>query len=227
MHERELASTSSQDDERTMPTFIDWQLEAQVTNLQVVNMTTPANYFHVLRRQFTRPFRKPLIVMSPKSHLRHRLAVSDLEDFAPGSSFQPVLLSYGDEAPVEAHAMRKIIFCSGRVYFDVLAACQASKASDVALVRLEQISPFPYHAVQAHLERFPNAAIVWSQEEPMNAGAWTYVKPRLQLAATAAAPARQDLSLTYAGRKPSAATATGLSQLHKIELEELLAEALR
>eukprot|EP00966_Prymnesium_polylepis_P090420 2094171-Prymnesium_polylepis.1 len=123
--------------------------------------------------------------------------------------------------------MRKLIFCSGRVYYDLLAACQAEEMNDVAMVRLEQISPFPCHAVQAHLERFANAETVWCQEEPLNAGAWSYVRPRLKLAAQAAAPARSSVTLKYAGRKPSAAAATGLAQLHKAELEGLLAEALR
>ena len=118
--------------------------------------------------------------------------------------------------------------CFGQVYVNLLEEMRTAEAHDIALVRLEQISPFPYHAVQEHLQRFARAQLVWCQEEPMNAGAWAYVKPRLQLAARATAPTPHDArELSYAGRKPSAAPATGLAELHKAELSELLAEALR
>ena len=214
----------------TLPTAIDWQLQASTANLQVVNVTTPANYFHVLRRQLARPYRKPLVVMAPKSLLRHRATVSALSELGPRTSFAPVLLTLGGDAVSEdsgtPRAVRKVVFCSGRVYVDLLEKCRAAEASDVAIVRLEQISPFPYHAVQEHLERFSSAQLVWCQEEPMNAGAWAYVKPRLQLVAHATSSSERR-ELRYAGRNPSAAAATGLAEIHKAELTELLAEALR
>jgi 2-oxoglutarate dehydrogenase E1 component len=211
------------DDERELPESID--LAQQAINLHVVNVTTPANYFHVLRRQLARPFRKPLVVMSPKSMLRHKLTWSQLADFLPGTRFHPVL-PVDTGLPPDAEP-RKLIFCSGKVYADLAAAVSSAGARDIAIFRLEQISPFPYFAVQAELSRFPIAQLVWCQEEPLNAGAWAYVRPRLETACRNASPERAVHAPLYAGRKPAAAPATGLTQQHEMEVAEFVARAIR
>jgi len=191
--------------------------------MQVVNVTTPANYFHVLRRQCWRDFRKPLVVMSPKSLLRHRLVKSDLEDFLPGTRFQRFLPdATPDLASTPPDKVRKVVLCTGKVYFDLLAAREKAGMTDVALCRVEQISPFPFDLVQEQIKAFPNADVVWCQEEPKNAGAWSYVRPRIE---TAARDVRQ-LSPVYAGRKPAASTATGHGSVHTKEVEAFIATAL-
>ena len=188
-------------------------------------MTTPANYFHVIRRQLARPFRKPLVVMSPKELLRHKLTWSPLSDFLPGSAFRPVLPVHTG-VPLASDPPRKIIFCSGRVYAALAAACSAADARDIVIFRLEQVSPFPYFAVQKELRRYPTAQLVWCQEEGLNAGAWAYVRPRLETAGRAASPGRHAHAPMYAGRRPAAAPATGIQQQHETELAELIAQAI-
>jgi len=211
------------DDEDVFPDrdALGKQSRVQLANLQVVNVTTPANYFHVLRRQCMRDFRKPMVVMSPKSLLRHRLVKSDSEDFLPGTRFQRVLPDTTDElAPAES--VRKLVLCSGKVYFDLLAAREKAGATDVAIARVEQISPFPFDLVQEEVIKFPNAEIVWCQEEPKNAGAWSYVRPRIVTAARDVRP----VAPTYAGRKPAASTATGHGAWHAKEVAAFLSAAL-
>jgi 2-oxoglutarate dehydrogenase E1 component len=197
------------------------QLSAQ-DNWQVVNCTTPANYFHVLRRQVLRDFRKPLIVMTPKSLLRHKLAVSPLSDFGPGSSFHRVLPEA--EKLVAGDKVRRVVLCSGKVYYDLLAERQARGIEDVALLRMEQIYPFPDEPLAAELAKYPNAEIVWCQEEPANAGAWFFVDRRIEnvldgLKHKAGRP-------RYVGRHEMAATATGLLRRHNAEQAALVEKAL-
>ena len=219
------------DDERVLPSVLDARTLAQTVNIQVVQPTTPANFFHLLRRQISRSFRKPLLVMTPKGLLRSRQLVSPLADFFPGTRFQPVLpvsVSAGERA-------RRVILCSGRVSFDLLAAVMDARAPAgqqhdvadaapgrgcVAVYKLEQLAPFPFEEVRAVLARHADAEVMWCQEEPINAGAWAYVRPRIQLLLSG----RQ---VVYCGRGPSAAPATGLSQLHQREKDGFLAEALR
>ena len=166
------------------PMAEELRMQIQHTNMQVVNCSTPANYFHVLRRQIQRAFRKPLIIATPKSLLRHKSAVSSLSDMAEGSFFQRVI---PDTLPALASSagakkVRKVVFCTGKVYYDLAKHRADSNIHDVALVRVEQIAPFPFDLVAEQIKRYPNASVTWAQEEPRNMGAWTYVAPRIMTA---------------------------------------------
>ncbi len=192
-------------------------------NLQVCNFSTPANYYHALRRQLHRNFRKPLIVMEPKSLLRHKLAVSKLADFGPGSSFHRVI---GDTTPgqVPNGQIRRVVISSGKVYYDLWQAREDAKMSDVALVRLEQYYPFPHQSLKAELSKYSNADIVWCQEEPENQGAWSFLDRRFE-------SVLRDLShkadsVQYAGRLASASPAAGQLGRHTQEQTALLEKAL-
>jgi len=209
------------DDEDVFPDSVGRQSRIQEANWQIVNVTTPANYFHVLRRQLMREYRKPLVVMSPKSLLRHRLVKSDIEEFLPGTRFQRYLPDTGGGL-VADDKVRKLVLCTGKVYFDLLAAREAAGITDVAIARCEQISPFPSDMVQADVAKYPNAQVVWCQEEPKNAGAWAFARPRIATAAREVRP----LQPTYVGRGPSAAASTGSSIQSAKELEKFLAEAM-
>jgi len=200
-------------------------------NMQVVNCTTPANYFHVLRRQMHRDFRKPLIVFTPKSLLRHKKAVSTLAEFGPGSSFHRVLW---DDAQLNNGAttiklkgdseIRRVVISAGKVYYDLLDEREKRGLNDVYLLRLEQFYPWPMKSIMAELARFPNAEIVWCQEEPKNMGGWTFADPWLELTLERlGAKARR---ARYAGRPATASTAAGLMSKHLKELEALLEDAL-
>ena len=198
-------------------------------NLQVANCSTPANYFHILRRQMLREFRKPLILMTPKSLLRHKKAVSTLAEMAEGSSFHRVLqddAQMGRHTSVELVAderIRRVILCSGKVYYDLLDEREARGAKDVYLLRLEQFYPWPMKSLTTELARFKVAELVWCQEEPKNMGGWTFVDPWLELTLgkmkIAAKRAR------YVGRPATASTAAGVMSRHKRELETFLAAA--
>jgi 2-oxoglutarate dehydrogenase E1 component len=199
-------------------------------NMQVVNCTTPANYFHALRRQMHREFRKPLIVMTPKSLLRHKKAVSNLADMAEGSSFHRVMID-GAEAGCDVGGIKlqsddkitRVIACSGKVYFDLIDARAKAGRDDVYIVRLEQFYPWPLKSVLGVLGRFKNAELVWCQEEPKNMGGWTFVDPWLELSLD-----RLDVKAKrarYVGRPASASTAAGMMSRHLKELENFLTEA--
>lgn len=162
--------------------------------------------------------------MAPKSLLRHERTRSPVADFLPGTRFERVLLDEPARcAPTE---VRRLLLCSGRLYVDLFAARQAcaEAAQRTAILRLEQLSPFPYDRVAEAMERYPNAELVWCQEEPMNQGAWTYVRPRIETACRRNG-ADQGRALRYVGRQPGAAPATGLLQLHTAELEAVVLEA--
>jgi 2-oxoglutarate dehydrogenase E1 component len=191
-------------------------------NWQVVNCTTPANYFHALRRQVGRDFRKPLIVMTPKSLLRHKAAVSSLKDFGPGSSFHRVLPEA--EALKPNDQIRRVVLCSGKVYYDLLADRTARKIDDVAILRLEQLYPFPDEPLADELKKYPNADIVWCQEEPENMGAWTFVDRRIEK--TLGSINHKAGRPRYVGRHEMAATATGLLRRHNQEQAALVEQAL-
>jgi 2-oxoglutarate dehydrogenase E1 component len=204
------------------------QLSAE-DNWIVANCTTPANYFHILRRQIHRTFRKPLVLMAPKSLLRHRLCVSKLEELATGSSFHRVLwddAQQGNSAlklkPDEK--IRRVVICSGKVYFDLLEARDAQGLDDVYLLRLEQFYPFPAQSLVKELKRFIGAKIIWCQEEPKNQGAWSFVEPNIEwvLDRIGAKSKRPD----YAGRPAAASPATGLARLHTEQQKALVSEAL-
>ena len=198
-------------------------------NWIVANCTTPANYFHILRRQLHRSFRKPLVLMTPKSLLRHRLAVSDAADFTTGSSFHRVLWDDAEKGHSDTKLqaddkIRRVVISSGKVYFDLLEERDARGIDDVYLLRLEQFYPFPALALMKELERFKGAEIVWCQEEPKNQGAWTFVEPNLEWVLTRIGAAHT--RPRYAGRSASASPATGLASQHKAQQSALVNDAL-
>jgi 2-oxoglutarate dehydrogenase E1 component len=204
------------------------QLSAQ-DNWIVANCSTPANYFHILRRQIHRSFRKPLVLMTPKSLLRHPMCISKAEDFTTGSSFHRVLwddAQYGNsELTLKPDAeIKRVVICSGKVYYDLLAERDQRGLDDTYLLRLEQFYPFPALSLVKELERFKGATIVWCQEEPKNQGGWTFVEPNLEWVLTRLG-ARMSRVL-YAGRSASASPATGLAARHKFEQEALVNDAL-
>jgi 2-oxoglutarate dehydrogenase E1 component len=199
-------------------------------NMQVANCTTPANYFHILRRQLKREIRKPLILMTPKSLLRHKRAVSRLDELGPNATFHRLLW---DDAQtnkdekiklVADSKIRRVIMCTGKVYFDLLEEREKRGLDDIYLLRIEQLYPFPTKALVAELSRFKQAEMVWCQEEPRNMGAWFFVDTFIewvlnQIGAKHKRP-------RYAGRPAMAATATGLMSKHQAQLKALLEEAL-
>ncbi|KAG1052090.1 hypothetical protein G6F43_005752 [Rhizopus delemar] len=152
--------------------------ERQATNWHIVNCTTPAQYFHVLRRQMLRKYRKPLVVISPKSLLKSPVAVSSLEEMGPGTSFQPVL---GDSTIEDASQVEKVVFVSGKFYYDLVKEREQRGMKDrMALVRIEELSPFPKNELKKEIEKYQQASeFVWCQEEPQNAGAYAFMSPRL------------------------------------------------
>ena len=198
-------------------------------NMQVANCSTPANYFHILRRQLKREFRKPLILMTPKSLLRHKRAVSRLDEMAEGTSFHRILWDdaqylKGEKIKLAKDSkIRRVVLCTGKVYFDLYEDRERRGIDDVYLLRVEQLYPFPLKALVNELSRFKNAEIVWCQEEPKNMGSWTFVEPYLAwvLEQTGAKVKRP----RYVGRPASAATATGLMSKHLVQLQAFLDEA--
>jgi len=199
-------------------------------NIQVANCTTPANYFHILRRQMQRPFRKPLIIMTPKSLLRHKKAVSSIADMAEGSSFHRVLHDDAQTRPeisgikIKADKdIRRVVVCSGKVYYDLLDAREKKGVDDVYLLRLEQFYPWPMKSMMTELARFPNAELVWCQEEPKNMGGWTFVDPWIEL--TLEKLNVKSKRARYVGRPASASTAAGLMSRHLKELQTFTDEA--
>ncbi|MEQ1577240.1 MAG: 2-oxoglutarate dehydrogenase E1 component [Hyphomicrobium sp.] len=198
-------------------------------NWQVANCTTPANYFHILRRQLHRKFRKPLILMTPKSLLRHKRAVSDLFELGPDTGFHRILWDDAQWKPEKVKLavdgkIKRVVMCSGKVYYDLFEAREAAGINDVYLMRIEQLYPFPARTMMAELNRFPNAAMIWCQEEPKNMGAWTFIEPNI--AWVMQQIHRGGETLHYAGRAASASTATGLMSRHLQEQNALVAEAL-
>ncbi len=191
-------------------------------NMIVGNLTTPANYFHALRRQMKRNFRKPLVLMTPKSLLRHKLAVSNLAEFTPGSRFLPVLPEA--DAIADGPEVKRVVLCTGKVYYDLLAERRAREIRNVAIVRIEQLYPFPVISLPRELAKYPNAQVVWCQEEPENMGAWSFVDRRIEkvlggIEVRAKRPA-------YVGRPEAASPATGLAKTHAAEQAALVAAAL-
>lgn len=199
-------------------------------NMQVVYPTTPANYFHVLRRQLHREIRKPLIVMTPKSLLRHKRAVSRLEELAKGTTFHRILYDDAQMLPSEAvklvpdEKIRRIVLCSGKVYYDLYEEREKRGIDDIYLMRVEQLYPVPLKALVAELSRFKKAEVVWCQEEPRNMGAWHFIEPYLEWVLNQVnGMSRRP---RYVGRAASAATATGLMSKHQAQLKAFLDEAL-
>ncbi|MFD2235426.1 2-oxoglutarate dehydrogenase E1 component [Phaeospirillum tilakii] len=197
------------------------QLSAE-DNWQVCNVSTPANYFHVLRRQLRRNYRKPLVLMTPKSLLRHKMCISDLDQFQSGTRFYRVLPEALHLVPDEK--IRRVILCSGKVYYDLLEARIARGIEDVAIIRVEQLYPWPKDAVKKELARYPNAELVWVQEEPANMGPWMFVDRRIEFICE-----ESDIKATravYCGRKAAASPATGLYKNHAAEQQWIVESAL-
>lgn len=191
-------------------------------NLRVVNITSPANFFHALRRQIHSKDRKPLIVMSPKSLLRHKLATSTLSEFSD-FNFRPLI---GEASKIVADdKVRKAVLCSGKVYYDLLEAREAKKIKDVALVRLEQLYPFPKEELKTELKKYKNAEIVWCQEEPKNMGAWKFVDDLIE--ETLIESKHKSARPKYVGRIACASPATGYGSYHAKEQKNLIDEALK
>ncbi|HEV2748699.1 MAG TPA: 2-oxoglutarate dehydrogenase E1 component [Allosphingosinicella sp.] len=191
-------------------------------NMQVANCTTPANYFHILRRQMHREFRKPLVIMTPKSLLRHKLAVSSLADFTGDSHFRRIL---SDPNPPRDADVKRLVLCTGKLAYELFEARDKAGDADVAIVRIEQLYPFPGEAFLARLKRMTNVEeVVWAQEEPKNQGYWAHVEPRIErrLGEAGLKPKRP----IYAGREPAASPATGLAKRHAAEQAALIADAL-
>jgi len=212
------------EDPRIFPEPEKLERQHQDCNMQVAYCTKPSNYFHLLRRQMNRQFRKPLIVFFSKSLLRHPLARSDIEEFTGESHFEWVV-------PDPAHAsgeinshdqIDRVIICTGQVYGALLKHREQTGAKDVAITRVEQLHPFPWAQLRDNLDSYPNAqTIVWAQEEPLNAGPWSFVQPRIEtlLNNTQYHDRRH---VMYAGRNPSASVATGLKAVHQREEKDLL-----
>jgi 2-oxoglutarate dehydrogenase E1 component len=205
------------------------QLCAQ-DNMQVCVPTTPANYFHLLRRQMHRPFRKPLIVLTPKSLLRHKKCISFLSDMGPSNSFHRVLRDQAEVVPgatavtlVPDDKIERVVLCSGKVYFDLMEEREKRGESRIQILRLEQLYPFPENVLAQELNRFPKADLVWCQEEPKNQGAWNFVGPRI--AETVAKLGGKAIP-RYVGRPEYASTAAGLMKQHLAELAAFLNDAL-
>ncbi|EKD03512.1 oxoglutarate dehydrogenase (succinyl-transferring) [Trichosporon asahii var. asahii CBS 8904] len=213
------------DDPRVFPTPEQMERQHQDCNMQIVYPTTPANYFHVLRRQQHRDFRKPLVVFFSKNLLRHPLAKSDLSEFTGDSVFQRYLPEHAPESLVEPEKVRRVVLCSGQVWTQLVTEREKRGIKDVAIVRLEQISPVPYSAIVEDLDRYKNADIMWCQEEPLNNGAWSYIGPRLELALDHTQN-HKGKRVGYSGRGPSASVATGSKVAHKREVEAIANDAL-
>ena len=197
-------------------------------NMQVANCSTPANYFHILRRQLKRDIRKPLILMTPKSLLRHKRAVSTMADMTTGSSFHRLLWDDAEKSGekvklVKDDKIRRVVLCTGKVYYDLYEEREQRGIDDVYLLRTEQLYPFPLKALVNELGRFKKAEVVWCQEEPKNMGAWSFVEPYLEwvLGQSGGKSKRP----RYVGRPASAATATGLMSKHLAQLKSFLDEA--
>ena len=199
-------------------------------NMQVANVTTPANYFHILRRQLKRDFRKPLVLMTPKSLLRHKRAVSTLAEMSGESSFHRLLwddAQYLGDQPIKLvkdSKIRRVVMCSGKVYYDLYEEREKRGIDDVYLLRVEQLYPFPAKALITELSRFRNAEMVWCQEEPKNMGAWSFIDPYLEWVLAHIDAKHQ--RVRYTGRPAAASPATGLMSKHLSQLEAFLEDAL-
>ncbi len=191
-------------------------------NMQVANCTTPANYFHILRRQLLRPFRKPLVLMTPKSLLRHKLAVSGLEDFIDDSHFKRIM---SDMSPPAEGTTKRLVLCSGKIGYELMEARDEAGDEETEIVRIEQLYPFPSEPLVARLKAMPQLEeVVWAQEEPQNNGAWFFVDPLIECCLEEAG--LKGMRARYAGRAPGASPATGLAKRHAAQQAALIADAL-
>lgn len=193
-------------------------------NMQVCNFTTPANYFHALRRQLKRNYRQPLVVMSPKSLLRHPLAQSTLAEFTGNTEFLPVIDEI-DGASVNSQKVKRVVFCSGKVYYDLLTARREAKKNDIALVRVEQLYPFPDESIKKIIQTYSKAQeFVWCQEEPQNMGAWHFISGQIETVLQTVK--NTPVKIQYAGRQAQASPAAGLMSVYKAGQDQLVKQAL-
>ena len=188
--------------------------------MQVCIPSTPAQVFHMLRRQVIRPSRKPLICMSPKSLLRHKMAVSQLEDFTEGRGFKTVL---PESSQQDSSKVKRLVLCSGKVYYDLITKREEGGGDDVAVIRLEQLYPFPFKTLGKVLAQYDHVnELIWCQEEPKNQGAWDFCKPRF----ARLYEGKKQPDILFAGRPPSAAPSVGSAALHAKQQQQLVATAL-
>ena len=201
-------------DEHPFKLPVSLEKQHRQVNFSVVNCTTPANFFHVLRRQIMRGYRKPLIVFTPKKLLKSRLCKSSLKDMDEGTSFTRLIED-------ERTNVERLYFCSGQIYFD-LEKARNEKEYNFGIARLEEIAPFPFDLVIKELEKSPKAQVYWVQEEHMNMGAWTFVQQRLE---TCLESLGRNIRVKYIGRNPAAAPSTGIKEAHENQHKELMEEA--
>lgn len=196
------------------------RMQIQMTNWQVVNCSTPANYYHVLRRQIHRDFRKPLIVVTPKNLLREKKCTSTLEEMGEHTQFKRVYSEIDPAVSNNASKVRRVILCTGKIYYELVDERNKLNITDVAIIRVEQLAPFPWDKVAEEAACYSNAEVMWVQEEPKNMGAWSFVQPRIATATRTINGLERRPS--YAGRDPAAATATGLGgRAHNAEQQEI------
>ena len=202
------------------------RMQIQQTNWQVLNCSTPANYFHALRRQIHRDFRKPLVIATPKNLLRDRKCTSTLVSMASGSRFKRVYRE--TDATINAHPekVKRLVLCSGKLYYELVEEREKKGITNIAIVRVEQLAPFPFDKVAREVARYPNASdVVWAQEEPKNMGAWSFVQPRIATATRILN--NKEIHPVYVGRAPSAAVATGLgAKAHNAEQSAICEKAI-
>jgi 2-oxoglutarate dehydrogenase E1 component len=190
-------------------------------NMIVANCSTPANYFHILRRQTALPFRKPLVIMTPKSLLRHPECKSSFDEMTPGTIFQRIIKDSGPAAD-NPSGVKKIIFCTGKVYYDLIKARRdAGLEKEIAISTVEQICPFPFDLAKEELDKYSNADIAWCQEEHKNQGAWTYVQPRFQTCIGG-----YETRMSYVGREVAPSPATGSKAQHNKEFAAMIRDAM-
>jgi 2-oxoglutarate dehydrogenase E1 component len=206
----------------TSATDASERMQIQDCNLQVVNCSTPANYFHVLRRQIHRDFRKPLIIATPKSLLREKRCTSTIEEMATGTRFHRVFGDENSAVAADTGKVRKVVLTTGKFYFDLDAERLERNANDIAIIRIEQLAPFPFDKVAEEIAKYPNAKeVIWAQEEPKNMGAWTFVQPRIETATKCLLG--KGWRPVYQGRDPAAATATGFgNKVHDLQQKAIM-----
>jgi len=198
----------------------DERTQIQKCNWQIVNCTTPANYFHCLRRQIHRDFRKPLIVLSPKNLLRHKRCVSTLEDMGPGTEFHRTFDETDENISNNPEKVKTLVFCTGQIYYELLNEREKLDRQDIAVVRLEQIAPFVFDKVAEYCKKYDNAEVVWAQQEPKNMGAYSYVSPRMMTATKELND--NEKRPRYVGRMVSSAPATGMGKIHNKEYQDIM-----
>jgi len=189
--------------------------------MQIINCTSPANYFHVLRRQLHRNFRKPLIIFTPKSTLRHKKNTSNIDQYINGSTFHRILTDL--ISPIEKKKKKRLILCSGKIYFEIQDRLENLNIKNIAIIRIEQIYPFPYEIIKDELIHYKDAEIIWCQEEPKNMGAWGFIRSRIENLMSESGTKQSYLH--YVGRSPAASPAAGSLPRHLTNQENIISLA--